>query len=599
MNERSESVEREEKLQELELLFQRLSSVRTPNYHEVLKKACILYRELYVLPWFENANIQIPPMVFVEKGMPETTVARYNATDRVIEINSRMMFLLMGKDKVDGSFMFLNSIGHEYRHALQHEVAKLFMRDDLAAIDKIEDKQLVSAGKSFINVLKGKVIYDNKEDIKLLFKFFPRLFQDIEAMCDNEDKFDDIVKIAADAMYYKEEIERDARSQGRNLLGQCMDELGQLHTEGKKDYLKKIKQVIDDDLTTEKENNRELLPIVKKIEGTIAKLGNATFEDFGMKLYKGKIKGLRAYQEGKGQELYQASENKKALLKKLVNFYVHKKLALYDEKQRKTAQDQLFSALIKKGLLLERGFLSEVELLEKISSYNFYYQVLKQEEVSKNSFDLIRTIDRYQANDLIISYLQKGQMEFVEEILERLDKREVESFLYYSTCGFRKGVESGDIVRPGDEPLEIMEQDLLGQLAKIYTDLSNKQKEGKVLFDEINDFYVVLLKICDIIGLDNSNKEYILGSEIEKEMKLWLMDLKSRTEKLALKQIELMLGYQPTKEEFSIDNVEDRQRFLLKGKNKELLIKNIYGNSEYKRVVAEREANEEYMEETQ
>lgn len=589
-------MEREEKLQELEMLFQRINSFRTPNYHEVLKRACILYRELYVLPLFEGVSAQVPPMVFVEKGMPETTMARYDATDRVIEINSRMMFLLMGKDKVDKAFTFLISVGHEYRHVLQHEVAKLFIRDYVSSIDKIEDKELVSAGKSFVNVLKGQVIYDNKEDIKLLFKFFPRLFQDIEAMCDNEDKFDDIVQTATNAMYYKEEIESDARSKGRELLKQCVNELGQLRTEEKRDYLKKIQQVIDDDYSTEKQNNLELLPIVKKIDGTIARLSHTTFEDFGMKLYKGRIKGLRAYQEGKGQALYQANEDEKKLLKKLVNFYVHKKLAHYDEKQKKSGQDQLFSSLIKNGLLLERGFLSEIGALEKINSYNFYYQTLKKEDVSKNSFELIRGIERSQTNDLIISYLQKGQFGLVEEIIDRLDRKEVECFLYYSTRGFRNGVESGDIVRPGDEPLNIMEQDLFGELSKAYSALVSKQKEGKILFDEINDFYLIISKICDIVGLENLSKvDSIDGSEIEKEMKLWLLDLKNRTENLALKQVELMLGYKPTDEEFSLKNEEDREKFLLKGKNKELHIKNIYGNSEYKRVVAQREANEEYI----
>ena len=584
---------RKEKLEELALYLTRLNRANTPNYFDVMKKALELYRELYLVPLFEAIGEKAPPLMYVEKGIGAHTAARYNATQRCVEINYRRIFSFCGNQKVNETFGAVIFLGHEYRHALQHIVACRVINKDDNFINKIEDKKLASAGKNFVNVMQGKAIYDSEEDVKLLFKFFPELYKDIEAMCDNDTSYEDIVKTTSNAIYYREEIEKDAREQSSVIFNQCIDEMGKLQLV-KQDVLATMKKILDLELSTEKENYRQLLPIMKRVDGSLFKLGNAKFADFGMQLYKGKIKGLRAYQEGKGDSLLKTTEEKTKLLQDIIKFYVSKKVGQYDEEKRQQHLAQLRAMLVQNGLLLEKWFLSEVKLLNKITDYDdYYYQILKSDEVSKESFELVRGITDSKVNDLIIHYLQNGKMVFVEEMLKHLDMKQVRNFLLVSTNGYRRGIDRGNIIQ-NTQTQVMMEQNLLGELTNVYVSLMKKQKEGTLLFDEIDEFALVLKKFCEVVHID-LNANDIEGGSIEKEMKLWLVNLYSETEKLAMKQVELMMGYRPTADEFSLDNPEDREKFLLKGKNKELWIKKVYGYSEYKRVVTQREANEEYI----
>ena len=425
-----------------------------------------------------------------------------------------------------------------------------------------------------------------------MFKFFPELYKDIEALLDNDSSYEKIVTTTAHANYFREEIEKDAREQSFNLFNECIEEIEALQLVGC-DVLSRMKNCVASEIAIEKEIFRSLLPIMKSVDGAVFKLGHAKFADFGMQLYKGKVKGMRAYQEGKGNSLLKSSEDKTKLLKDIIKFYLSKKVGKYDEEKRLEDLEQLRSILVKNGILLERGFLFDIKLLSKMTDYDDYYEILKSEEVSKESFDLVQGITDSKVNDLIIFYLQKGQMVFVEEIISQIDAKTLRNFLFYSTSAYRKGVEKGEIFQNKEAEI-IKEHNLLRELSNAYVVLMNKQKEGTLLYDEVDGFFVVLKKLCEKVDV-NMEKDEAEGSPIKREMRLWLIDLYHKTEALAMKQVELIMGYCPTTDEFSLDNQEDRAKFLLKGKDRELWVKKVYGLSEYKRVVAEREANQEYI----
>ena len=141
-----------------------------------------------------------------------------------------------------------------------------------------------------------------------------------------------------------------------------------------------------------------------------------------------------------------------------------------------------------------------------------------------------------------------------------------------------------------------MQQNLLGELTRYYATLVQKQNDRKILFDDIDDFINLIAKFCKVMGIDyKSSTQEITGNSMVKEVKLVLLDLYRKAETLGKKQVELMQGYMPSDEDYRFGNAEDRKPYLLKGQNKELRIKRIYGACEYERVVTEREAEEEFL----
>ena len=582
----------------LKLLF----NPRTPNYLQLFEETCLLYRELYVLPCFRKLGIEPAKIEFVYKGMDKKTVGAYSSHNNTISINCERIQLYTGDTKVSLAFGGIMCVGHEGRHNEQCVVSMAL--NEGKALDKFESSfgyDIIEAGKVYRDIHISKAMY-RSDEARTLLEFFPEVYKDLKILYGKNKNFEEIVEMCNEAIYVLSPIEIDARKVERIIMEQCANDMDK-YLPKKSGYSDEVVEfcrfLVEDDRKNRDREERKYAPILKRIEGAFGDLKPASFAKFGKMLSKEQRKGFMAYQAGQAdKEELDKIEFKKKTLRNAIKMFASKNIDFDNVDNYHIQLENLRKTFIKHGMLEVADIFKEEGFLDDYLSGegNEYFDILTKEEVSKESFGMIKKLSRVKINELLISYLSKEQTEFVGEIIAQAHPDTIANLLSWSTATYRRKYAYGEVIYSPNDVEEIMQQNLLGELTRYYATLVQKQNDRKILFDDIDDFINLIAKFCKVMGIDyKSSTQEITGNSMVKEVKLVLLDLYRKAETLGKKQVELMLGYMPSDEDYRFGNAEDRKPYLLKGQNKELRIKRIYGACEYERVVTEREAEEEFL----
>lgn len=589
---------RDEKREEFAKCLKKITSFRTPYYEEALKKACILYRELYVLPIYEKIGKQPAAMVMQERGMDSKTVANYYCHDNLVNINFGRVLEATGKDKVDRALEALLAIGHEYRHNLQKEIAQsLYQNEKTERYKNIVGNDAEVIGLSYLHTRAGVLLYGHKKEARTLLQFFPALLMDIKKEVGKKD-YEEVVKLCDRALYLECAIEVDARKMEIAIAKECLRDMQEFFRTDKLP-IEVMKEAISGFEEYNKDCKVAYVPIVKKIYAFFDQLKPAKFQRFGKELYRMEIKGALVYQEGYGDdsEIKKLSE-KKELLKDAIAMYANKNIDYKDLKHKKKMLGVLRNIFVKHGytaaadVLKDGGFLSDNDYADE------YFEILKNENITAQSFDKIKILSSGKVNELLKIYIESGKTAYVEQILQKASSEAITSALVWQTRTYQRKLQSGEVTKKPNDYDYIIENNIYLALQERYIELKNLQKKGNLLYDDVDDYISMLASFCKLLGIDYTQKQQkFTGSEMSQEIRYTMLELYKSAEQLGLDLATLMRGYKPAEEEYRYACPVDRGQYLLNTKQREMRIKNIYGEREYDRVADERFIAEEYLEE--
>lgn len=585
-------MDRQLKREEFAKCLKKLSSFRTPYYEEVFKRACLLYRELYVLPLYAKIGKTPAAMVLCESGIDENTIGNYYCHDNVVNINVGRVMNATGQDKVERALEAVIGIGHEYRHNLQKEIAlSMYQKEKLDQYKNVIGDDAEVVGLAYIETRAGVLLYGTKKESSTLLEFFPALVLDVKRECGYEN-FDDLVKVCSRALYYQSAIEVDARKIEREVAQQCADDMKEFFLHDKFP-LALFQRKIDDDRIIEEKNMPEYKPIVKKIYHFFDQLKPARFERFAKELYRMQIKGAIAYQAGLGDDADMKEVDKmKDLLKRAISLYADKNIDYKDLNNKKRILNSLRNVFVKHGYTAAADALKEVGISD--SDYaEEYFKLIKTEDITSESFEKIRILTSSKVNELLKGYIESGKTAFVEKVLQKTTKESITSLMVWQTRTYQRWLDEGVSKKPFDYE-SIAENNIFLALQERYVELKKLQKQGKLLFDDVDDYIKMVAAFCRNADIDYTKKDQKFeGSEMVREIRYTLLELYKSAEALALEQATLMRGYKPAGDEYRFACPADRIPYLLKAKDRELRIKRIYGENEYERVVTERQVVEE------
>lgn len=588
-------VDKQTKRVELANCLKKLSSFRTPYYIDVFQRACQLYRELYVLPFFEKVGIAAAPMEFNMHEMEDDTVATYWGFKNLVKVNIGRILKRTGQDKVKAAFDGVMSVAHEHRHNGQREAAiAIYAGQDLEPYKQSFGENIHKSGQGFIDEKAGRVLIHDEKRVKTMLDFCPELVGDLRKIATFKN-IKDLIDICSNALYYQSTIEKDARKWEREVALICINDMKEFFSE-KDPVIKMIREQIEEDIKSDHNGDQSYQPIVNKLQSTFFNLKPARFELFAKEMYQVQVKGLRAFQKGiEDDKLIEREKQMRETLRNAIVLYAGKNVDIKDKEQKLKSLRQLRLLFVKHGYMAAADVLKDAGYLAEIDFVDEYFNILKKEEVTSESFDKIKMLSIGKVNDLINGYIEEGKTEYVEKILQKYNVESIKSILIWQSHTYQLKRDRGEVVRTPAEFEYITENNLYLALQERLIKLQQMKKEGKLLFDDIDDYINMLARFCEIVEVDFSKKVQIFeGSEMLREVRYTLLELYKNAEELALEYATLRKGYKPTEDEYRYANAEDRKPFLLDEKYREGRIKNIYGTNEHRRMAERKEAEEEF-----
>ena len=162
-----------EKRKQLARLICELFNENRGNFVEVFKKACLLYRELYVEPVMKRLGVEVVPLEFA--CMDRGCIAYHDGTS--VCLNTRFVEKAPKEEKTEYALMGLISVAHEYRHHLQGVYAQSV--EDGREIQIIREhigSNAIEVANAYNNYIRDVGLYgdvESRNEARAMLALFP------------------------------------------------------------------------------------------------------------------------------------------------------------------------------------------------------------------------------------------------------------------------------------------------------------------------------------------------------------------------------------------------------------------------------------------
>ncbi len=580
-------------VKDLEMVF--TSKWEFDAFFDFFEKICISYRDLYVKPYFGAFGKHLAPMKF-DRTPPQKVTENdetyytggfagfYQPEDNTVTMHIGILINIDDDNEasyngftIQGILEMLSAVGHEYEHNFQYkggEVAEQFAENKerfRAKINAITDKYAYELGEIETDW------NPDKEEIQALLE-----------MTDSYKEFDTfrskdrIVDVCSSAVYYNRYLEVDARSVQRKIFNTFIKDTIKL-TKNKKfiGLLKSVSHFMKfwDEHVTETKYYFSDGSYYKKYVDVIDKLSKKDYIEYAKTVIKAMDKEyyeqLKQHIEN-GQpfpkEDYIYGQFERDILTKAFFFFGDKSMdkTMFSKDINANKALNLQLAFLKFGVPVEDYLLSQRynfvndekdKLLEK------YFDMLKNGNISFNSFFKVNELSLDQQKELLYTYLNRGQTEFVS------------SMLYEVEWDKREALLTGDL-----NPKHAFTNNILDQIEKklyrMALDLENKNNKKPLKYDDINDILNMLSHICQITGVPYYDETIDLtncSKDVSQEFSKKLHELYVLAEKVGYDTVCKIDGIKPRPDAYRYAHPVDRQKYVVEGQDADERRKVIYG----------------------
>lgn len=582
-------------VKDLEMMF--TSKWEFDAFFDFFEKICVSYRDLYVKPYFGAFGKHLAPMEF-DRNPPQKVTengkqfyktkyagAYFPYSNFVTLKIGNLINIDDGAVSYEGftvndTLHMLYTIGHEYEHNFQFkgkEIAEQFAEDKerfRAKINAVTNKYAYELGD--INTSNDP----EKEEIQALLEMTSS-YKEFDLFYSK----DNIIKNCTDAIYWNRYIEIDARSVGMKIFNTFIKDAIKL-TENKKfiGWLKSTSQSLTfwDEYTTKTKYSFSGGSYYKKYVNVIDNLSEKDYVNYAKTVIKAMNKDyyekLKQHIEN-GQpfpkEDYIYGQFERDVLTRAFFF-------LGDKSMDKTEFSR--NVDINKAINLELAFLKfgapvGDELLTQEFNYNDgerdlflekYFEMLKNGNISFDSFFRVNELSLDQQKELLYTYINRGQTEFVT------------SMLYAVECDKREAILTGEL-----NPKHTFTNNILDQIEKkLYRMMLNLQQQKNktntkpLKYDDINDIIDMLANICFMIGVPYYNETLDLtncSKDVSQEFSKKLHELYVLAEKVGYEKICQIKDGVPLPDAYRYAHPVDRQKYVVEGQDADERRKLIYG----------------------
>ena len=153
---------------------------------------------------------------------------------------------------------------------------------------------------------------------------------------------------------------------------------------------------------------------------------------------------------------------------------------------------------------------------------------------------------------------------------------------------------------------------MFNALTSKFKELKKQQKEGTLVFDDLDDFIILISNLCKFFNVEYDKETIYFSDEKNSRAKKepyskenisiayicrYLYSLYIEAEKMAYKEVCKKLHDKPSEDNYRFAHPEDRRKYRLKGEAADKRYLEIYGETQYKAMIYQREILEKTDEE--
>ena len=162
--------------------------------------------------------------------------------------------------------------------------------------------------------------------------------------------------------------------------------------------------------------------------------------------------------------------------------------------------------------------------------------------------------------------------------------------------------EEGDVIKELyflDEVEPVAKYNIIDSIEKRVNLLDKEQKEGKLCFDDVDEMIYLLSTLCTQADVPYYKEYALLPQDDSKNAKVAnkLYGLYKKVEEVGRREACRISGYELNPDAYRYAHAQDRQDYLLKGRDREKRIEKLYGKNELARIQRENNIEREYEEE--
>lgn len=602
-------------------------------YIKFAEHLCREYAELYVKPIIQGTKDELVEMHFSrtsDGGLLSNAdeVAYYDPPTKSINVN--LGYVIGGQDNLEKFKRLLSviqSVGHEYEHSFQHKYTYYYLLNKQKYLTqkhyRAKDNDIVNKEvyKKVIGERAEEIAEDfisdpyNENEIKTMLKFFKGLEKDMNSLLSEEELQDE--NAAADlcryAMYFKRAVEEDARLKERQIFGKFAEDIK--NVEG----INPIFSVLIDQMVKLGEEEERLqqqqdTPIYKRIKARMKNLSERDFVEFGKLLQNANLIGLKEMRYFADPEISYSD----FFVKQKILLDAFKFLFLNGKEVNGSKFWNSLEQLNKVRLaFLKHGLSSASALVEEANGAKFmpyelntrfrdgYYLMLKNEPITSMSFDKIDLLKPGQKLDILTNFIESGRYEFANSMIFSMGK-EINKYLSADKVDvdaeLKKIREEGDVIKELyflDEVEPVAKYNIIDSIEKRVNLLDKEQKEGKLCFDDVDEMIYLLSTLCTQADVPYYKEYALLPQDDSKNAKVAnkLYGLYKKVEEVGRREACRISGYELNPDAYRYAHAQDRQDYLLKGRDREKRIEKLYGKNELARIQRENNIEREYEEE--
>ena len=569
-----------EKRKQLARLICELFNENRGNFVEVFKKACLLYRELYVEPVMKRLGVEVVPLEFA--CMDRGCIAYHDGTS--VCLNTRFVEKAPKEERTEYALMGLISVAHEYRHHLQGVYAQSV--EDGREIQIIREhigSNAIEVANAYNNYIRDVGLYgdvESRNEARAMLALFPEIIKEIQPYT-GEDELNKIIEVCNEAIYHQHLMEKDARGEEMRVFRRCLEDIRDVFP--RKDIFSILEKYFQDCSKGEYALSKSYQVIAKKIDDVYSRLSVKDLAKLGFDLKSAQIKGFIAKQKGTENKYNKIFKDKMQVLKEAISILKDK----YAGKRinRFQVEDEL------RRMFIQHGFYFAMDGENNALLDGKYFKILNEELITSDAFDKSNYLSKDEIGKLIVNYIERNQTKYVEKLLSRFDHATIRNV--FSNAVESHQTNEGKAHFFGKTQIKTTkESKIVKALQAKFAELKQKNQDRTILFDDVDDFINMITALCDKLGVDyKSRVKMPEGDEFERETGLALLSLYGKAEVLAFDIATAMRGYQPNRAEFR----EDKSDYLLDEEYWLERVKRIYGELEYNRIINERRAMEEYF----
>ncbi len=513
-----------------------------PN-EKILKATCQDYVDLFIKPKLDGLNL-LPMEFAISKN--DNILGQYDPQDNAIKIyiNKVMNSLSLGEN-IYAVGDLLTTVGHEYEHSFQDNFFELMENNSLANLREYNIYKKIIGNNAHAMVEELDKIDLGDSGIENLLKFNPGLFKEIKKLTDAQEN--EIIQLCSNALYLKFADEIDAREKGLEFLQNCADSYP------KDDNFHKLLMVyISDEKEHENSLQKQFFPVADKLNDFIKNISVSDYVEFAKAMKKEK---LIADQMGMLSHDYEVSYIdyfiKKEIMNSAAGFILAKNNELDYENKSKEEIKNIIQTLIKKGYPEAAVALKENEDLDYSSFKDDYFSILKNQDITQDSFAFISELTSSQKQELLCKYIDEGKTLFAQSMLFEMSPDEITA-----------PNKSNSVLDCIENRIDALQQ---------------KVKNNTAVYDDIDDMICLLADMCQMESVPYYDKDAQFD---ESELKTRLYNAYKTAEKIGYEQVVKMQGYEPRPDSYRYAHASDRASYTMTGEKQQKRLIDLYGANE-------------------